>query len=55
MIQFLQESLKLLLRYIVDSFWKDLVKFEYLASIQALKVKFDQVTSNLGQPSLPPS
>jgi protein phosphatase-4 regulatory subunit 3 len=40
---FIQENLKLLLKYIVDSFWNDLVKFEHLTSIQALKVKYEQV------------
>lgn len=38
-----QENLKALLKYIVDSFWDQLVKFEYLASIHSLKVKYEQV------------
>ncbi|XP_027339154.1 serine/threonine-protein phosphatase 4 regulatory subunit 3-like isoform X3 [Abrus precatorius] len=32
-----KENLKLLLKYIVDSFWDQLVKFEYLVSIHSLK------------------
>ncbi|CAA3007410.1 serine threonine- phosphatase 4 regulatory subunit 3 isoform X1 [Olea europaea subsp. europaea] len=37
-----KENLKLLLRYVVDSFWDQLVKLENLPSIQALKVKYEQ-------------
>lgn len=43
----MQENLKLLLKYIVDSFWEQLEKFEYLVSIQSLKVKYEQVFSSL--------
>ncbi|KAK7363499.1 hypothetical protein VNO77_05643 [Canavalia gladiata] len=43
-----KENLKLLLKYIVDSFWDQLVKFEYLSSIQALKVKYEQCLDNGG-------
>jgi len=35
--------MKLLLKYIVDSFWDQLVKFEYLVSIHSLKIKYEQV------------
>ena len=48
----MQENLKLLLKYIVDSFWDQLVKFEYLVSIHSLKVKYEQVFSNLYLPVL---
>lgn len=37
--------MKSLIKYIVDSFWNELVKFEYLASIHSLKVKYEQVFS----------
>ncbi|XVE82246.1 hypothetical protein DITRI_Ditri15bG0132600 [Diplodiscus trichospermus] len=37
-----KENLKLLVKYIVDSFWNQLVKFEHLASIHSLKVKYEQ-------------
>ncbi|XP_038720091.1 serine/threonine-protein phosphatase 4 regulatory subunit 3A-like isoform X2 [Tripterygium wilfordii] len=40
-----KENLKSLVRYIVDSFWNELVKFEYLGSIHSLKVKYEQVFS----------
>eukprot|EP00268_Persea_americana_P059087 TRINITY_DN7216_c0_g2_i4.p1 TRINITY_DN7216_c0_g2~~TRINITY_DN7216_c0_g2_i4.p1 ORF type:complete len:130 (-),score=13.13 TRINITY_DN7216_c0_g2_i4:474-863(-) len=40
---FVQENLKSLILYIVDSFWEELTKFEHLSSIQSLKVKYDQV------------
>ncbi|CAL0300954.1 unnamed protein product [Lupinus luteus] len=43
-----KENLKLLLKYIVDSFWDQLVKFEYLVSIHALKVKYEQCLDNFG-------
>lgn len=39
----MQENMKSLLKYIVDSFWNELVKFEYLASIHSLRVKYEQV------------
>ncbi|XP_038723073.1 serine/threonine-protein phosphatase 4 regulatory subunit 3-like isoform X2 [Tripterygium wilfordii] len=38
-----KENLKSLVRYIVDSFWNELIKFEYLGSIRSLKVKYEQV------------
>lgn len=43
----LQENLKVLLRYLVDTFWDQLSKFESLSSIHALKVKYEQVLSIL--------
>ena len=43
----LQENLKILLRYLVDTFWDQLAKFETLSSIHALKVKYEQVSSFL--------
>lgn len=43
----MQENLKLLVKYLVDSFWAHLEKFEYLVSIQSLKVKYEQVFSLL--------
>ncbi|KAK4803026.1 hypothetical protein SAY86_001229 [Trapa natans] len=46
-----KENLKLLVKYIVGSFWKDLVKFEYLASIYALKVNFEQNQDSSGSKS----
>jgi protein phosphatase-4 regulatory subunit 3 len=35
--------MKILIIYIVDSFWDLLVKFEDLATIHLLKVKYEQV------------
>ncbi|CAN0855492.1 Serine/threonine-protein phosphatase 4 regulatory subunit 3 [Linum grandiflorum] len=43
-----KENLKMLVKYIVDSFWDDLVKFEHLTSIQSLKVKYEQYLENSG-------
>lgn len=43
-----KENLKLLLKYIVDSFWDQLIKFENLASLQSLKVKYEQSLENCG-------
>ena len=39
----MQENLKLLVKYIVDSFWNQLGRFEFLASVLSLKVKYEQV------------
>lgn len=39
--------MKILLKYLVDSFWVQLVKFENLSSIHSLKVKYEQVISML--------
>ncbi|XP_021906864.1 serine/threonine-protein phosphatase 4 regulatory subunit 3 [Carica papaya] len=46
-----KENVKLLLRYIVDSFWNQLVKFEYLTSVHALKVKYEQCLESSGPKS----
>ncbi|XP_028790087.1 serine/threonine-protein phosphatase 4 regulatory subunit 3B, partial [Neltuma alba] len=46
-----KENLKLLVKYLVDSFWPQLEKFEYLASIQSLKVKYEQCLDNGGPKS----
>ncbi|XVF28229.1 hypothetical protein REPUB_Repub15cG0011500 [Reevesia pubescens] len=43
-----KENLKLLVKYIVDSFWNQLVKFENLASVHSLKVKYEQCLENSG-------
>ncbi|XP_038991647.1 serine/threonine-protein phosphatase 4 regulatory subunit 3B-like [Hibiscus syriacus] len=44
----LKENLKLLVKYLVDSFWDQFVKFENLASIHSLKVKYEQCLENCG-------
>ncbi|XP_050219397.1 uncharacterized protein LOC126669863 isoform X2 [Mercurialis annua] len=41
-----KENLKSLIKYLVESFWNELVKFEHLASIQAFKVKYEQCLEN---------
>ncbi|XP_031738345.1 serine/threonine-protein phosphatase 4 regulatory subunit 3 isoform X2 [Cucumis sativus] len=41
-----KENLKLLVRYIVDSFWNQLSQFKNLSSIQALKIKYEQCLEN---------
>ncbi|XP_054807111.1 uncharacterized protein LOC129309531 isoform X1 [Prosopis cineraria] len=46
-----KENLKLLVKYLVDSFWAQLEKFEYLVSIQSLKVKYEQCLDNGGPKS----
>ncbi|XP_023548083.1 serine/threonine-protein phosphatase 4 regulatory subunit 3-like isoform X1 [Cucurbita pepo subsp. pepo] len=43
-----KENLKSLVKYIVDSFWNQLVQFEYLTSIQSLKVKYEQCLDAFG-------
>ncbi|KAE8698226.1 Serine/threonine-protein phosphatase 4 regulatory subunit 3 isoform 2 [Hibiscus syriacus] len=43
-----KENLKLLVRYVVDSFWDQLVKFEKLASVHSLKVKYEQCSEDSG-------
>ncbi|KAL0388868.1 UNVERIFIED_CONTAM: Serine/threonine-protein phosphatase 4 regulatory subunitB [Sesamum radiatum] len=43
-----KENLKVLLRYLVDTFWHQLVKFENLSSIHALKVKYEQLLESAG-------
>ncbi|KAJ8560458.1 hypothetical protein K7X08_022318 [Anisodus acutangulus] len=37
-----KDNLKILLKYLVDSFWDELVKFEKLTSIHSLKMKYEQ-------------
>lgn len=39
----MQENLKILLKYVVETFWDQLVKFDSLPSIQSLKVRYDQI------------
>ncbi|KAG6431398.1 hypothetical protein SASPL_109477 [Salvia splendens] len=46
-----KENLKILLRYLVDTFWDQLAKFETLSSIHALKVKYEQSLENVGTAS----
>ncbi|XP_077217272.1 uncharacterized protein LOC143851645 [Tasmannia lanceolata] len=41
-----KENLKTLIFYIVDCFWDQLAKFEYLGTIHALKVKYEQSLEN---------
>ncbi|EXB55733.1 hypothetical protein L484_007728 [Morus notabilis] len=43
-----KENMKSLLKHIVDSFWNELVKFEYLAPIHSLKVKYEQCQEPCG-------
>ncbi|KAM7277934.1 hypothetical protein ACFE04_005068 [Oxalis oulophora] len=43
-----KENLKPLVKYIVDSFWNRLVKFESMAPIHALKVKYEQCLDSIG-------
>ncbi|XP_071703408.1 uncharacterized protein [Rutidosis leptorrhynchoides] len=38
-----KESLKILLKYLIETFWVQLVKFDSLPSIQSLKVRYEQV------------
>ncbi|PIA61129.1 hypothetical protein AQUCO_00300565v1 [Aquilegia coerulea] len=41
-----KENLKTLIRYLVDTFWSQLVEFNNLPSLLALKVKYDQFREN---------
>ncbi|XAR49683.1 hypothetical protein NMG60_11032953 [Bertholletia excelsa] len=43
-----KENLKTLVKYVVDSFWNQLVRFENLATICSLKAKYEQVLENCG-------
>ncbi|KAL1545329.1 binding protein [Salvia divinorum] len=43
-----KENLKVLLRYLVDTFWDQLSKFETISSIHALKVKYEQSLESFG-------
>jgi hypothetical protein len=38
-----QENLEFLIEYVAEFFWDQLVKFERLESIQAFKLKYQQV------------
>lgn len=40
----MQDNLKPLLKYLYDSFWDQLVNFQDLACVKALKVKYEQVS-----------
>ncbi|CAA0829387.1 binding [Striga hermonthica] len=52
LIEFIRkENLKVLIRYLVDTFWDQLVKFESLSSIHALKVKYEQSLESMGTTS----
>ncbi|CAK9138917.1 unnamed protein product [Ilex paraguariensis] len=46
-----KENLKILLKYLVDSFWDQLVKFENLSAIHSLKVKYEQSLDSSGMKS----
>ncbi|XP_059287856.1 uncharacterized protein LOC132041097 [Lycium ferocissimum] len=37
-----KDNMKILLKYLVDSFWDELVKFEKFTSIHSLKIKYEQ-------------
>ncbi|XP_065863785.1 uncharacterized protein [Euphorbia lathyris] len=41
-----KENMKSLIKYIVDSFWNELIKFEHLGSIQSFRVKYEQCLEN---------
>ncbi|EPS65576.1 hypothetical protein M569_09201, partial [Genlisea aurea] len=43
-----KENMKVLLRYLVDTFWDQLSEFENLPSIHALKVKYEQLLEGSG-------
>ncbi|XP_027115913.1 uncharacterized protein [Coffea arabica] len=43
-----KENLKILLKYLVDSFWEQLAQFDNLPSIRSLKVKYEQALENAG-------
>ncbi|KAL3508153.1 hypothetical protein ACH5RR_033535 [Cinchona calisaya] len=43
-----KENLKILLKYLVDSFWEQLVQFDNLPSIRSLKVKYEQGLESVG-------
>ncbi|KAL9263830.1 Serine/threonine-protein phosphatase 4 regulatory subunit 3-like protein [Drosera capensis] len=48
-----KENLKILIKYVMESFGDQLGKFEHLASIQAFKLRYDQALDNTGtSPSL---
>ncbi|KAJ6816673.1 serine/threonine-protein phosphatase 4 regulatory subunit 3B isoform X2 [Iris pallida] len=41
-----RDNLKSLILYLVDCFWDQLLKFEHLGTIQALKIKYEQLLEN---------
>lgn len=43
-----KENLKTLLKYLVDSFWEQLVKFDNISSIRSLKVRYEQALEGTG-------
>ncbi|CAM8927015.1 unnamed protein product [Rhodiola kirilowii] len=43
-----KENMKPLLKYLVDSFWDKLVKFEHFASVHSLKLRYDQLLEKGG-------
>lgn len=47
-----KEKLKPLLKYIVETFWSQLAKFENLASMQSLKVRYEQSLESIGAKSV---
>ncbi|KAK3015648.1 hypothetical protein RJ639_005522 [Escallonia herrerae] len=47
----LKENLKILLKYLVDSFWEQLATFDNLSSILSLKVRYEQSLENSGTKS----
>ncbi|KAL9269392.1 Serine/threonine-protein phosphatase 4 regulatory subunit 3B-like protein [Drosera capensis] len=48
-----KENLKILIKYVMESFGDKLGKFEHLASVQAFKLRYDQALDNSGtSPSL---
>jgi protein phosphatase-4 regulatory subunit 3 len=44
-ILYLQENIKALILYVIETFWEqdELAKFEHFGSIQAFKLKYNQV------------
>ncbi|KAK3008164.1 hypothetical protein RJ639_013976 [Escallonia herrerae] len=47
-----KENLKILLKYLVDSFWEQLATFDNLSSILSLKVRYEQSLENYGTKSV---
>ncbi|CAL9134474.1 unnamed protein product [Musa acuminata var. zebrina] len=41
-----KENVKVLVLYVVDSFWDQLLEFQHLGTVQALKVKYEQLLEN---------
>ncbi|URD78394.1 hypothetical protein MUK42_19060 [Musa troglodytarum] len=41
-----KENVKVLVLYVVDSFWDQLPEFQHLGTVQALKVKYEQLLEN---------